>query len=599
MQCYNNTVRGRTNKIDWLEGERMEKKLRNKKRSFFISEKTYMILLAVLIGAATGFGAIGFRLLISFFHGFFFSGGEEVLAFMGRYYVVLVPAAGGLLVGPLVYFFAREAKGHGVPEVMAAIAAKGGIIRPRIVVVKSLASAITIGSGGSVGREGPIVQIGSAIGSVFGQVLNMSSEKIKLLVGCGAAGGIAATFNAPIGGALFAVEIILGQFSTNNFVLIVISSVTSSLVGRIFLGNTPAFVVPDYTLNNPEELLFYAVLGVICGLFAFLYIKVLYKFEDLADSVKGIPEYFKPVLGGFLVGTIGLTFPQIFGVGYETMEAAFRGEILFGTLLALAFIKLIATSITIASGGSGGVFAPGLFMGAMLGGAFGFIIHNLFPEVAITPEAYALIGMGGIFAGTAQAPLTAIIMLFELTDGYSLILPIMMVCVLSPFIVNSLYKENIYTVKLRRRGLEIHANRINDQMQIVKVADAMVRDVISFAEDTKIEHCYQEISSLKGNSSFPIVDAKGYLRGIVSKREIIEAVKNGRGQEKIEGIMNPNPVTILPLQSIGEAAYKMAIFDVRSLPVVEKDGEGLKLVGIIARSDVIVSYTSAFENGQS
>lgn len=273
------------------------------------------LILALFIGIGTGFGAIGFRLLIGFFQHFYFTDGQKVLGFLGGYYVILVPMLGGLVVGPLTYFLAREAKRHGVPEVMAAVAFKGGVIRPRVVIVKALASVICIGSGGSVGREGPIVQIGSAIGSTIGQLCRVNTRRLKIFVACGAAGGIAATFNAPIGGVLFALEVILGEFSGGHLILMVVSSVLAAVISRIYLGDVPAFAVPAYPLHSPLELLLYAGLGVVCGIFGVVYTRVLYKCEDIFESIRPLPAYLKPVAGGLLVGVAGYFFPPRFRGG--------------------------------------------------------------------------------------------------------------------------------------------------------------------------------------------------------------------------------------------------------------------------------------------
>ncbi|MEA1962183.1 MAG: chloride channel protein [Bacillota bacterium] len=365
------------------------------RKKYFWADSSYLIILAFVVGVGTGFAAIGFQKLIKLFQVLFFSGGSTLLSgSMGRFYIILVPAIGGLLVGPIIYFFAREAKGHGVPEVMAAVAEKDGIMRPRLVLVKAFASAISIGSGGSVGREGPIVQISSAIGSAVGQAFKLTPNIMKTLVACGAAGGISATFNAPIGGVMFAQEIILGEFATSNFILIVISSVTSAVISRVFLGDYPAFMVQPYELVSSVEMLFYLVLGVLAGLFAVLYIKVLYRAEDAFDRITVVPEYFKPVIGGLMIGVIGLYFPQVFGVGYETVEDVLKNGLPWILVFTLLFVKLLATSITIGSGGSGGVFAPGLFMGSMLGGSFGYFVHTYFPMITAPAGAYALVGMG-------------------------------------------------------------------------------------------------------------------------------------------------------------------------------------------------------------
>ncbi len=278
--------------------------------------------------------------------------------------------------GPTVWFFAREAKGHGVPEVMEAVALRGGFIRKRVAVVKALASAMCIASGGSVGREGPIVQIGSAIGSVFGQVLRVSADRMRTLVGCGAAAGIAATFNAPIAGVMFAMEIILGEFGVATFSPIVVSSVMATVISRAHLGNFPAFVVPEYSLVSLYEIPLYILLGILAGFVGAGFTTCLYKAEDLFRAVP-VPDYAKAAMGGLVIGAVGIFIPHVFGVGYDAIELAIRGNMAFVLLLSLIFLKIFATSVTIGSGGSGGVFAPSLFIGAMTGGAFGCIAHYL------------------------------------------------------------------------------------------------------------------------------------------------------------------------------------------------------------------------------
>ncbi len=383
--------------------------------SFRKSEYTITITLAIIIGLLGGFGAIGFRLLIRTFQNISYGPGPdlvEIALSIPWYWKVLIPAIGGSVVGPLVFFFAREAKGHGVPEVMEAVAMRSGLIRKRVVIIKSLASAICMGSGGSVGREGPIVQIGAGIGSALGKMLRVSGNRLRNLVGCGAAAGIAATFNAPIAGAIFALEVILGEFEIGTFGPIVLASVMATVVSRAFLGNYPAFSIPEYNLVSIWEIPAYLIMGFMAGLVALLFTKTLYKSEDLWDGLR-VPEYIKPALGGFAIGVISLFLPQILGVGYESITAALLGTVPWFLLLILIFVKIVATSLTIGSGGSGGVFAPSLFIGAMMGGIYGTVVHHLFPSVTASSGAYSLVGMGAIVAGTTHAPITAILIIFE------------------------------------------------------------------------------------------------------------------------------------------------------------------------------------------
>ncbi|MGB5893574.1 MAG: chloride channel protein, partial [Ignavibacteriaceae bacterium] len=359
-----------------------------------LTEHTFMIIIAIIIGVLAGFAAIGIRALILAISNISFTGDGNLLENImstSWYWIILIPIIGGLIVGPIIHFFAPEAKGHGVPEVMQAILLKGGVIRGRVAFVKTIASAITIGTGGSVGREGPIIQIGSSLGSIAGQFFRVPGKKLKTLVACGAAAGIAAAFNAPIAGALFAVEIILMDFAVAQFSPIVISSVMATVISRSFEGDFAAFIVPKYELISPYEIGFYFILGALSGVVSYLFIKALYFSEDYFDNKLKFPEYLKPVLGGLGVGIVALIFPQIMGVGYDTINNALFGNMIWYIALALVFIKILATSLTLGSGGSGGIFAPSLFMGAMLGYFFGSFVHQYFPDISASPGAYALV----------------------------------------------------------------------------------------------------------------------------------------------------------------------------------------------------------------
>ncbi len=364
---------------------------------FRSSEFAFGTTLAILVGIAAGLGAVAFRWLIGFFQTAFFSGGAIIFSFLHSYYVILLPATGGVFIWLLIRFtHAGETKGHGVPEVMAAVATRGGRIRARVAMVKTLASSICIGSGGSVGREGPIVQIGSTIGSILGQSIGLSTEWVKTLVACGAAGGISATFNAPLAGIFFAHEVILGRIFTRHFGFVVISSVVSDAVAHAFLGDLQSFTVPNYTLNTNWELALYFLLGAGCAMVALAFTWLLYKLEDIFDGLR-VPGYVKPVIGGIGVGIIGFYFPYIFGVGYDGVEQALKGNIALYTLAALLILKIIATSLTLGSGGSGGIFAPSLFMGSMFGGVFGDVVNRLLPGQCRSIRGLLVGGNGSSF----------------------------------------------------------------------------------------------------------------------------------------------------------------------------------------------------------
>jgi CIC family chloride channel protein len=559
---------------------------------------------ALLTGLGAGLGAVVFRWLIGAMHDLLFETLPGALPFLGDWVLVVAPAVGGLIVGPLIYFFAREAKGHGVPEVMEAVALRGGRIRPIVVVIKSLASSLSIGSGGSVGREGPIVQIGSALGSTLGQMLRMSDERIRNLVACGAAGGIAATFNAPIAGVIFALEIIVGEFSVRYFSTVVIASVTSSVVGRIAFGNVPAFAVPAYLLASPWELLLYALMGILAALVAVAFTRILYLFEDLFDGWKGIPEYLKAPIGGALLGLGGLFFFRLnqtsglqvpgdpvafFGVGYDAMEWALLGQGTVLLLLALAVVKILSTSMTIGSGGSGGVFAPSLFIGAMMGGAFGHAANNLFPALTVAPGAYALVGMAAVFAGASRAPITSILILFEMTDDYRIILPLMLATVISTILAEYLSRESIYTLKLLRRGVRLEQGRDIDVMQGVMVGEAMTTQVDTVRADLPLDDLGLAFAE-SHHHGFPVLNEQGELFGIVTVQDLGRAAERGGLEGRtVRDIATRSVLTVYADEPMWLALKRLGTRDVGRLPVVDRHNPR-RLLGLIRRSDIVRAY---------
>jgi CIC family chloride channel protein len=559
---------------------------------------------ALLVGLGAGLGAVVFRWLIDQVHAFCFEWLPRTLPFLGDYALIVAPALGGLIAGPLIYFFAREAKGHGVPEVMEAVVLKGGRIRPIVVIIKSLASSITIGSGGSVGREGPIVQIGSALGSSLGQALRMSDERIRNLVACGAAGGIAATFNAPIAGVIFALEVILGEFSVRYFSTVVISSVTASVIGRIALGDVPAFVVPPYELVSPWELPLYTLMGVLAALVTVGLTRILYRFEDLFDAWGSLPEYLKAFVGGALLGVGGLLFFKanlnqgwgvpgepvaLFGVGYEAMEWALLGNGTALLLLVLMAFKILATSLTIGSGGSGGVFAPSLFIGSMLGGAFGHLANAAFPTVTAAPGAYALVGMAAVFSGAARAPITSILILFEMTDDYRIILPLMLATVISTILAEHLSKESIYTLKLSRRGIRLERGRDIDVMQGVLVNEAMTTSVDTVSTDLSLVEL-QEAFAETHHHGFPVLDDNGELFGVVTLQDLTRAAERQPWRQlKVRDIATRSMLTIHPDEPMWVALKRLSTRDVGRLPVVDRHNPR-RLLGMIRRSDIVRAY---------
>ena len=563
-----------------------------------------MVIAASLVGLAGAGGAVAFRLMIRGVQSIAWGDGlgqvieEGLLAeavdpldrvrALEWWWRLTIPAIGGLIVGPLIYFFAREARGHGVPEVMKAVATRGGVIRARVVFLKAIASAVSIGTGGSVGREGPIVQIGSAMGSALGQLLRLQVLQLRTLVACGAAAGIAATFNAPIAGALFAAEVILADFAVAQFTPIVIASVVATVASRFFLGNHPAFLVPPYEIVSPFELLPYMVTGVVAGVVAVVFIRALNTAEDTFARIP-IPEYLKAGLGGLLVGMIGISLPEVFGVGYSTISLALAGELAVWTMGLLVIAKIIATSITIGSGGSGGVFAPSLFLGAMTGGFLGTFVNQWFPDATASSGAYALVTMGAVVAAATHAPLSAIIVIFELTQTIDIIPALMASCVVSTLVSQLLNRDSIYTTKLRRQGIDLLAK---EDPNVLK--GLYVREVLDTEpEVVPASANFQTLLDLVVQSShtqFFVTDENGQLLGAVSLREVRRLIYERDSLQHLvvaRDLLDRNCITLTEGDDLNTAMHLFSGTDVDEVAVLGEGEQPGRLIGTVSEKDVV------------
>jgi CIC family chloride channel protein len=557
-----------------------------------------LVVLALLTGTGAGLGAIVFRWLITTFtrlfsgHADYSDAGHAAnphLPWLGPYFVLLVPVVAGLIYGPLVQRFAPEARGHGVPEVMLAVAQRGGRIAPQVAVVKSLASALTIGSGGSVGREGPIVQIGSALGSTLGRITRLTENRMRILVACGAAGGIAATFNAPLAGVFFAMELILRDYTVESFGVVVLSSVTASVIGRAALGSAAFMSPPAFHVEHPVEYALFALLGLLGALAGLAFTKTLYAVEDWCDWAWRGPEWLRPAVGGLLLGGLLLVLPQMYGVGYPVLQNAIDGKYVVGFLLLLLAAKIVATSLTIGIGGSGGVFAPSLFMGAMLGSAFGAVVHDLAPSMTAAPGAYGLVGMGAVFAGAARAPITAVIILFELTGAYTIILPMMTAIVVAALVSRELSADTIYSLKLRRRGIDLEAPPIAPHMTAaVRTVMEPVPETLSATSPIATA---ADALALSKHGVLPVTDSDGAYCGITTARAAAEALSDGKhavGSDLRPAAIGelaelPAPVTAdMPL---AEALHILVNASGTGLPVLAPDKTAL--VGWITHQTVL------------
>ena len=547
------------------------------------------MVLACVVGIVTGCGAIVFAELINFVQWCVLGSTEYplyVLPTLPWYRVFWVPALGGLLVAPLVYLVSRESQGHGVPQVIESVALGGGKIRPRVAAVKSIASALTIGTGGSVGREGPIVQIGAALGSFVGHLFRVPSHRVPTLVGCGAAGGIAAAFNAPIAGAFFALEIIMGNFAMPAFGPVVLSSVMATVISRAYFGDHPAFIVPAYTLMSEWELGIYLLLGIACGLGGVAFIVVLDLMEKWWSQFP-IPTLLRPALGGLILGIAIIFVPNIYGIGHATMDEILRGGVPWMWLLMLLPVKMLATSLTLASGGSGGVFLPSLYLGAITGGLIGVGAGVVFPTITAPSGGYALVGMAAFLAGATHSPITAFLLLFELTSDYHIILPLMLSCSVSTLIAKMLQEESIYTIHLARRGIDVRHREAN-LMQAFSVSHVMHHAPPALREATPFPEVVQYFLS----TSFPvcfIVDQQNHLLGEVS----IHDVKDIFQEESLSALVVARDlarhcsVTTSPEEALARCLEKFTQTEQEHLPVLTSAGE---LCGVISQRDVLDLY---------
>jgi len=445
-----------------------------------------------------------------------------------------------------------------------------------------------IGSGGSVGREGPIVQIGSSVGSTLASLLRVDPFQQKTLVGCGAAAGIAATFNAPIAGTLFALEILLGDFGLTSFSPVVLSSVTATVISRHYFGDFPSFVIPAYSITSNWEYFIYPFLGVATGIVAVAFVTVLYKSEDLFDALK-IPNFLKSTLGGLLLGIILLAFPQVFGVGYGAIDLALMDQLSVWLMFILVLMKILATSITLGSGGSGGVFAPSLFIGAMTGSFFGWSVHTLFPGVTSTPGAYALVAMGALVAGSTHAPITAILIIFEMTNDYKIILPLMTSCIISTAVASILKTGNIYTIKLMRRGVDLKRDVSQALLRSLPVRKYMSMQVEIIPENMPLAQIIETFRT-RNASYLHVLNDKGELSGIISFRDIRPLLGQNVPNENVSAkdVATTRLSVLMPDDNVLSAVEIMCDGPYSQLPVL--DPESGKLIGTLRQKDVMAAY---------
>lgn len=619
-----------------------------------VEGQALVMCLAVVCGLLAGYGAVLFTAIIHFVTDVTYGRANDLVVDQPWWNiaVLIIPAIGLWLVAYLTRTFAPEAQGHGVPEVITAVARHDGVIRPQVALVKTLASGLCIGTGGSVGREGPIVQIGATFGSVFGQWFKLSARNIKVLLAAGGAAAISATFHAPLAGVIFASEIILGSFAVESLTPIVIASVVADVVQQ-HVGEhrfEPAFQDLLYDFGGAwRQLPSFVVLGVISGLAAVGFIRVLYATEDVAQ--KWMPVWWHRALGlGLIIGVAGVTYPAtppnvsearaaeieegrqplppLMGVGYGVVDHALhlqpnkaddsatetphytldkqvrvdRDGMLkeFWWLLPLVFLKPLLTSITLAGGGSGGVFAPSLYIGATLGACVGIVANAILPEYSASPGMYAIVGMGAVVAGTTHGVLSAILIVYEMTGRYEIILPIMAAAGLASVVARIIEPESIYYKKLSRRGENIARGHDLHKLDHIMVRDVMIRHFPVLKHTDTVLDIVRVARENPEIESLPVKDADGKLIGIIRAEDLHRVLDSDISPLLVnaEDIALRAPLSVSPTENLIEALRDFGTRDVETLPVEVGKGTNRRLVGLLLRSEVMARYRQEMLSGR-
>ena len=581
-------------------------------KKIFDSSMFQMNILAAITGACTAILTWIFISTSEWIQGLFYGDSLVQNSFIGsdrEWLIIFVPALGGLIAGLIIEYWSKEAKGAGVPIVMEAVAFNEARLSAKKGIAKGVASAVCIGTGMSLGRVGPMVVISSTVGSEIGQRTGKTVDETRTIVGCGAASAITTAFNAPLGGVLFAIELILAELRTKSFIPIVVAAVIATTVGRSLTGDVAAFdSIPSYKLGSPVEYPFYIILGLITGFAASIFIKLLSLVEVNIEKLDIIPVPMRTCLGGLFVGIIALSFPHILGNGFDVtsdlisldsengelikgdsfdkidIESSISGLIIF--IISIMALKIIATSVSIGSGGSGGIFTPSLFIGAAIGAGMGLVLYDM--DIIGHPGAFALVGMAAFVASTTRATLTAIVLLFEMTASYEIILPLMLSCVVADAVCYVFSENSIYTSKLARRGINIDLGAGQDLMRMIRVKEAMSNEVMTIKPDKPLEIALQMIEDT-GHMSLPVVDDDGKLYGIITWTDIHAAALNHERHLTVGDYCVTDLITVNPEDTLDRALDCLGAREISHLPVVNKRQKDT-LIGIITKGDIIKAY---------
>ncbi len=546
--------------------------------------------IAVIVGVATGAGVWIFKRLIDAVQ-LVDSAASGLFGPGHAWIVILLGALGGIIAWLILEYGVRQERIHGVAGIIESVALAGGRLRYRTVPFKALASAVSIGVGAPLGPEDPSVQIGANIGSMLAQRLRMSDERIRLLVASGAAAAIAAAFNAPIAGVFFALELILGEINVSALGMLLVASVASSAFTQALSGPEPAFHIPAYAIHSAWELPLYLILGLLAGPVSAAYIRLLYATQDGLGRIQ-VPAWTKAATVGLIVGLMAWLLPQIQGTGYGTIQEILnRNDLSLWLLLALLLVRIVLTPLSLAGGFSGGVFAPALYLGSVLGGAYGLALAGALPGLAINPPAFALVGMAALLAGSVRAPLTAIILLFEMTNDYRIILPVMLAVAASVLLSERLQRESIYLTALARVGIRLDQGRDVDVLRSVSVGEAMQVDMGSLPESLTLAEAADALAANRRHG-LPVVDSQGLLIGMLTVQDIDQVDEAARGTMTVGQACTRELQVAFPQESLQDALVRMSQADVGRLPVVDRNFNR-RLVGVLRRADVIRAYELA------
>lgn len=559
------------------------------------SRMILLSLLATVIGIVAGFIAYALLALIGLISNlvFFQRIATEIPDLQTHnlgVLVIIIPAVGGLIIGLMAKYGTSKIRGHGIPEAMESVLVNRSRISPRVAIFKPISAAIAIGTGGPFGAEGPIIQTGGALGSLIGQIIHVTAAERKVLLACGAAAGMAATFSTPIAAVILAIELLLFEFKPRSFIPLVISSTMATAVHLVLLGRGPMFIVNQLDFNIPAALPYYLILGIIAGVFAVGFSKLLYWVEDLFERLP-LDSMYWPALGGLALGVIGFFFPRVLGVGYENISAILNNQLPLQVLFVILIFKSLALYVTLGSGTSGGLLAPMFMVGAALGAVFAILINSWVPGANLSPGAFALVAMAAVFGAASRATFAFIIFAFEITRDYNAILPLMLVSVIADLIALRLMRNSIMTEKLTRRGLRIPQEYEADILKQITVAEVMDKNPATVPASMPLSELADHIA--KGTPQFtrrqglPILDEAGRLVGIITRGDVLKRLEESADQHlTVLDAGSDSLIATYPDELVHDAVTKMLQNDIGRLVVVSRD-DPKTLIGYLGRGAVL------------